>query len=385
MTSRKKDKTIKKNLIVIVVLSLLLIPACRRADRQAELDRLEAQREALDKRIEQLKAEVARNNGQPAEEALAYVRGTEVRPSLFQHFIQVQGTVESDNNILIPAQSNGMVKRLSVRQGDRVTEGQLLAELDGAILESSLAELQNSLNLATTIYERQSRLWEKNIGSELEYLQAKNNRDNLEKRLNTIQEQYRLTKITSPIEGMVDDVLIKEGEMAVAGRGAIRIVQLSKLKIKASLAENYIARIRKGDTVRVAIPVADRSFDLIIDAVSQVIDPNNRTFNIEIRLPAREKGLKPNMLAAVTINDYTNPQALTVPQNVIQETGNSQFLFVAEKQDGRWIARRRTVTPGEAYDNRLEILDGLKAAETVITFGFQTLADGQPVSVQRED
>jgi len=313
------------------------------------------------------------------------VRGTEVRPSLFQHFIQVQGTVESDNNILIPAQSSGMVKHLSVRQGDRVTEGQLLAELDGAILESSLAELQNSLNLATTIYERQSRLWEKNIGSELEYLQAKNNRDNLEKRLNTIQEQYRLTKITSPIEGMVDDVLIKEGEMAVAGRGAIRIVQLSKLKIKASLAENYIARIRKGDTVRVAIPVADRSFDLTIDAVSQVIDPNNRTFNIEIRLPAREKGLKPNMLAAVTINDYTNPQALTVPQNVIQETGNSQFLFVAEKQDGRWIARRRTVTPGEAYDNRLEILDGLKAAETVITFGFQTLADGQPVSVQRED
>jgi RND family efflux transporter MFP subunit len=278
-----------------------------------------------------------------------------------------------------------MVKRLYVRQGDRVTEGQLLAELDGAVLESSLAELQNSLNLATTIYERQSRLWEKNIGSELEYLQAKNNRDNLEKRLNTLQEQYRLTKITSPIDGMVDDVLIKEGEMAMAGRGAIRIVQLSKLKIRASLSENYISRVRKGDPVRVSIPVADRTLNLTIDAVSQVIDPNNRTFNIEILLPAREQNLKPNMLAVVTINDYTNPQALTVPQNAVQETGDSQFLFVAEKQDGRWVARRRTVTPGEAYDNRLEILDGLKAGEIVITFGFQNLADGQPVSIQSED
>ncbi len=385
MTLRKKDKIMKRNLIIIVVLSLLIIPACRRGDRQAELDRLEAQREALDKRIDQLKDELARTNGQAPEEALAYVRGTEVRPSLFQHFIQVQGTVESDNNILIPAQSNGMVKHLSVRQGDRVIEGQILAELDGAILESSLAELQNSLSLATTIYERQARLWEKNIGSELEYLQAKNTRDNLEKRLNTLQEQYRLTKITSPIDGMVDNVLIKEGEMAVAGRGAIRIVQLSKLKIKASLAENFISRIKKGDTVRVAIPVVDRSFDLTIDAVSQVIDPNNRTFNIEIRLPAREKDLKPNMLAVVIINDYANAQALTVPQNAVQETGDSQFLFVAEKQDARWIARRRTVTPGEAYDNRLEILGGLAAGETVITFGFQTLADGQPISVQPED
>jgi membrane fusion protein (multidrug efflux system) len=385
MTSRKKDKTMKRNFIIIALLSLLLIPACRRGDRQAELDRLEDQREALDKRIEQLKTEIARNNGQSAEEALAYVRGAEAQPSLFRHFIQVQGTVESDNNILIPAQSNGLVKRLYVRQGDRVTAGQLLAELDGAILESSLAELQNALSLATTIYERQARLWEKNIGSELEYLQAKNNRDNLEKRLQTLQEQYRLTKITSPIDGMVDDVLIKEGEMAAAGRGAIRIVQLSKLKIKASLSENFISRIKKGDPVRVAIPVADRSFDLTIDAVSQVIDPNNRTFDIEIRLPARGQGLKPNMLAVVTINDYTNPKAMTVPQNAVQEAGDSQFLFVAEEENGRWIARRRTVTTGEAYDNRLEILAGLTPGETVITLGFQTLADGQPVSVQRED
>ncbi len=375
----------KKSLVIITVLSQIFLAVCRPRDKQAELARLEAQREAIGKRIEQLKEEIAKDNGTPREEALAYVRAAEIRPGSFRHFIQVQGTVESDNNILIPAQANGVVKRILVQQGDRVSAGELLAELDGAILESSIAELENGLKLATTIYERQARLWEKSIGSEIEYLQAKNNKENLEKKLKTLQEQYRLTKVVSPIDGMVDDVLIKEGEMAAAGRGAIRIVQLSKLKIRAALSENYISRIKRGDPVEVSIPVVGRTLDLRIDAVSQVIDPNNRTFSIEIRTPAKEGALKPNMLAVVTVNDYTNPQALTVPQNVVQQTGNEHFLFIAEKQDGRWVARRRAVTPGETYDNRTEIVAGLNIGDIVISFGFQALADGQPVSIQGQE
>jgi membrane fusion protein (multidrug efflux system) len=375
----------KKSQVIVTILVVLLLAVCRPRDKQAELARLETQREAIDKRIEQLKEEIAKNNGTPREEALAYVRAAEVRLAPFRHFIQVQGTVESDNNILVPAQANGVVKRIFVRQGDRVSAGELLAELDGAILESSVAELENGLKLAATIYERQARLWDKNIGSEIEYLQAKNNKENLEKKLKTLQEQYKLTKIVSPIDGMVDDVLIKEGEMAAAGRGAIRIVQLSRLKIRAALSENYISRIRRGDPVEVSIPVVGRTLDLTIDAVSQVIDPNNRTFNIEIRTPAKESALKPNMLAVVTVNDYTNPQALSVPQNVVQQAGSEHFLFVAEKQDGRWVARRRAVTPGETYDNSTEIVAGLNVGDLVISFGFQALADGQPVSIQGQE
>jgi membrane fusion protein (multidrug efflux system) len=375
----------KKSQVIVTVLIVLFLAVCRPRDKQAELARLETQREAIDKRIEQLKEEIVKNNGTPREEALAYVRAAEVRLAPFRHFIQVQGTVESDNNILVPAQANGVVKRIFVRQGDRVSAGELLAELDGAILESSIAELENGLKLAATIYERQARLWDKNIGSEIEYLQAKNNKENLEKKLKTLQEQYKLTKIVSPIDGMVDDVLIKEGEMAAAGRGAIRIVQLSRLKIRAALSENYISRIRRGDPVEVSIPVVGRTLDLTIDAVSQVIDPNNRTFNVEIRTPAKESALKPNMLAVVTVNDYTNPQALTVPQNVVQQAGSEHFLFVAEKQDGRWVARRRAVTPGETYDNSTEIVAGLNVGDLVISFGFQALADGQPVSIQGQE
>lgn len=373
----------KKIAFIIPVLITLLISACGPRDKKNELARLEAQREALSARIEKLKAEIDQGTDGSSREEIAYVRAIQVQPGLFEHFIQAQGTVESDNNILIPAQSNGVVKKIHVRQGDRVSKGKLLAELDGAVLESSIDEVTHALGLLTTIYERQDRLWKKNIGSEIEYLQAKNNKENMEKKLETLKEQYELTKIYAPISGTVDDVLIKEGEMAAAGRGTIRIVQLSRLKIKVHLSENYISKISIDDPVKVQIPVIGKEMELTIDAVSQVIDPNNRTFQIEIRVPAREKDLKPNMLSVVTINDYTNSDALTVPQNVIQDTGAGRFLFVAEKQNGEWIARRRTVTLGENYADRVEIQDGLSAGEFVITLGFQTLADGQPVSVHQ--
>lgn len=374
-----------KKAIVFPVLMILIIAACGPPrDNRTRLARLEAQREALDARIEQLKAEIAGEAGSNPKAELAYVKGIEVQPALFKHYIQVQGTIESDSNILIPAQSSGVVKKIHVRQGDKVSKGQLLAELDGSILERSIDELTNSLQLVTTIYERQERLWNKNIGSEIEYLQAKNNKESLEKKLDTLKEQYKLTKINAPISGTVDDVMIKEGEMAAAGRGTIRIVQLSRLKITASLSENYISRVSRNYPVKVHVPVVEREMELNIDAVSQVIDPNNRTFQIEILIPAREKGLKPNMLSVLTINDYTNPEALAVPQNIIQDTGSENFLFLAEKNNGDWTARRRAVTLGENYAERVEILDGLEPGDMVITFGFQSLADGQPVSLQME-
>ena len=381
---RQKDETMNKNKLLIPILIVLLISACGPRDKQGQLARMEAQREALDVQIEQLKAEIAGDTDATPKQALAYVRGIELQPSLFQHYIQVQGTVESDNNILIPAQSNGVVKKVHVRRGELVSQGQLLAELDGAILERGIEELTHSLELVTTIYERQERLWKKNIGSEIEYLQAKNNKENLEKKLETLNEQYKLTKIHAPISGSVDDVMIKEGEMAAAGYGTIRIVQLARLKITASLSENYISMVSRNHPVKILIPVIGRELELKIDAVSQVIDPNNRTFQIEIKIPAREKDIKPNMLSVVTINDYTNAEALTVPYNVVQDTGTGYFLFVAEKQIDQWIAKRQPVTLGENYADRVEIREGLSAGEFVITFGFQALADGQTVSIQQD-
>ncbi len=360
----------------------LILVACGPRSEEAQLARLEGQRDALTEEIEILKQEIAQKaNPGVKREKLMNVKISQVEKGRFQHFIQVQGTVESDNNVLIASQSSGIVKKIHVNAGNIVTKGQLLAELDGSVLESSIAEVENGLKLAETIFERQQRLWEKNIGSEIEFLQAESNKVGLEKRLATLKEQYKMTKIFTPLSGSVDEILIKEGEMAVAGMGAVRVVQLSNLKIKVDLSEVYISRIKINDLVHVKIPATGREFDLRIDAVSQVIDPENRTFRIEMKVPKSEVGIMPNMLSVLTINDYTNDEALIIPLNIVQETGQEQFIFVAERLNGDWIARRRSVKTGNSYIARAEISSGLQEEEYVVTFGYQNLADGQKLAV----
>jgi membrane fusion protein (multidrug efflux system) len=369
--------------IIILILGVVFLFSCGSGDKQAQLKKLEAQRDALDTKIAQLKAEIQDKNGSRENGKIAYVDMEEVIPTMFRHFIQVQGTVESDNNIFVPPQASGVVKKIYVKEGDTVSEGQLLAELDGAVYESSIAELENSLQLATTIFERQQRLWDKKIGSEIQYLQAKTNKEGLEKKLATVREQYRMTKIIAPISGTVDEVAIKEGEAAAAGFGAVRIVQLSALKIKAKLSENYISQVSVGDTVQVLIPVIDLKFKQVVKAVSQVIDPQNRTFDIELKVPRMKQAVKPNMLAVLTINNYSNSRALTVPVNSLQKTGSDYFLFTARQNhdnvNDHWVVERREVLPGEYQGDRIEISKGLKAGEHVVTFGYQDLADGQTV------
>jgi membrane fusion protein, multidrug efflux system len=372
-----------KNIKILSIIGVLFILlSCRPANDQAQLRRLEIQRNQLTQQIDELKAKISTKSGDVAKpENIQTVSVEDVVVESFKHYIQVQGTVESDNNILVAPQSSGLIKKIYVSAGDRISRGQLLAELDGSILESSLAEVESGLVLATTVFERQKRLWDKNIGSEIEFLQSKNNKEGLEKRLDTLKEQYKLTKLSAPISGTVDEVLMKEGEMAMAGMGAVRVVQLSNLKIEVDLSENYIASIKKHDPVFVSIPVIGKKIELRVDAVSQVIDPDNRTFQIEIKIPKTERGIKPNMLAVLTVNDYANPEALTVPINLIQETETGKFLFVAEKLNGDWIARKRTVVTGQMQDNRVEILSGLEAGERVVGLGFQNLAAGQKLAV----
>jgi len=372
----------KKNALIIAS-AFLMSAACRPGGNPSELARLEAQRDALTAKIEALKARMAkgRNGTSARPEVIAPVEIAAVEPSVFRHYFTVQGTVQSDNNILVPPLSPGLVTKVAVKAGDRVAAGQLLAELDAAVLKSSIAEVELSLGLARTFFERRERLWAKKIGSEIEYLQAKTNKEGLEKRLATLQEQLNLTWITAPIDGTVDEVRIKEGEMAAAGMGAFRLVQLARLKIIAELSENFIARVKTGDPVSVSVPVLGRTFDSRVSAVSQVIDPSSRTFKVEVAVPAAAGPVKPNMLSVVTVNDYTNPSALVVPANIVQQTGAEKFLFAAVEENGRWKARKRVVRTGENYADRVEILEGLAAGDRVVTFGFQKVADGQPLSV----
>ena len=363
----------------------LVLAACGPRSEEAQLARMEIQRDALIEKIEALEVEIA-SKARPDQksEKITDVRISLLEKELFQHFIQVQGTIESDNNILVAPMASGLVKKIHATTGKKVTKGQLLAELDGSILESSIVEVENGLKLAETIFERRQRLWDKKIGSEIEFLQAKTNKDGLEKRLATLKEQYKLTKIFSPISGTVDEVFIKEGEIGAAGMEAFRVVQLSNLKIRVDLSEIYISRIKRKDRVHVSIPVIGKEFDLSVDTVSQVIDPDDRTFRIEVNIPKTAKDIKPNMLAVLIINDYSNLEVLTVPINIVQETGTEKFLFMASEVDGEWTAQKRIVTTGKDHEGRIEILSGLQEGEHVVTVGYQNLSDRQKLAVTKE-
>jgi len=373
-----------KSIVSIFTLGIFLV-SCGSNDPQAKLRELESQRDDLNAQIDELKKKIVQNNGDLDNIKISYVKLQKVTKNPFKHFIKIQGTIESDNNILVPPQSPGIIKNIYVEQGDKVKKGQLLAELDGAIYESTIQELKTNLELAQTVYERQERLWNKKIGSEIQYLQAKTTKEGLEQKLKTVNEQYKLTKITSPISGTIDEVLIKEGEAAAAGFGAIRVVKLSDLKINAVLSEAYISVLKVGELVDVNIPVLIKNLKLTIDAVSQVIDPKNRTISIEIKIPKGESEIKPNMLAVLTINDYENSSALTVPVDVLQKTGEETFLFTAKEHpeypNDKWLVDKRFVEPGKYYNEKIEIRNGLKENEHVVVFGFQDLADGQTVKI----
>jgi RND family efflux transporter MFP subunit len=216
----------------------------------------------------------------------------------------------------------------------------------------------------------------------MQYLQAKNNKENLEKRLSTIREQLQKTKITAPISGVVDLVAIKEGEAAAAGFGAIRVVQNSNLKVKAQVSEKHIMNIRRGDSVDVEIKSINLNFRSRITAVSSVIDPDARTFAVEVMIPKEFTNLANNMLAVLKLTDYVNEKAITVPVNIVQTTGEEEFLFLAVPDAGDWKAEKRTVKTGMKSGDRVEILsNNIVPGEMVIISGFQNIASGQLLSI----
>jgi len=247
-----------------------------------------------------------------------------------------------------------------------VNSGQLLAELDNESIIQSRNEIKNALELARTLYERQKNLHEKNIGTEVQYLQSKSQLDNLEIKLKSVENELEKTRIFSPIDGVVDHIAIKEGEAAIPNAGAIRVANFSALKIRARLAENLISQVKRGDPVRVLFPIPDIKLEMQISAVSKVIDPQNRTFDIEVKLPDNPS-INPNMQAMLTMN-------------ALQRTENENLLFVAVKKNDQWIAELRKVTLGRLYDNRAEILSGLNQNDVVITFGINNVTPGEPVN-----
>ncbi len=374
-------KLMNRNIFMLLVIALLAAACAGTTDDKSKLQELKQKREALDKQIRKMEQEIQANGGKVNEETkVPTVVGLQVVPQVFNHYIEVRGNVESDKNIFVPAQRPYVVKKIYVDEGDYVKKGQLMAELDNESIKQTIKEVENGLDLATTLYKRQKNLWDKNIGTEVQYLQAKNRMEDLKIKLKNAETELDKTKIYSPIDGIVDYIAIKEGEAAVPNMGAIRVSNLSSQKVLAKIAENYISNIRKGQHIKVYLPVIDLTLDAKITAVSQVIDPNNRTFDIEVELPDDDR-INPNMLAVLTINDYTNPDAFVIPINALQKKENNYYVYVALKRGDNWVVELRDVEIGRYSGDNVEILEGLIKGDVVITYGFNNVSPDEPVDI----
>lgn len=369
-----------KHILAILTVSLIVAAGCS-TDKTAKLKELKIEKNKIDAQIAQLEKEIIQSGGVVELENKTYVQVAQIQAQTFNHFIEVKGTVISDNNVLVPAEMGGVVTSIKVKEGQNVTKGQLLATIDDAMIQSQLAPLETQLELVTTVYERQKRLWEKEIGSEVQYLQSKTNKQALEENIKALKVQLSKTKIYSPLNGLVDEIKMKEGEMAAPGKSGIRIVGTGNLKIKANISEKYYGDVKKGDVTHILIPNQNLDFEKPIFAVEQAINAANRTFGIDIRPPHNIK-LSPNMLAVVTVNDYTNENAIIVPQNIVQTDNKGSFLFVVEDKDGGKYALKRIVTTGKSYKGKVEILKGLNDGDQLITTGYQNVSNGQKVTLQ---
>ncbi len=348
--------------------------------KKEELTKLKADQKEMDQKIKTLESEIAKlDTNAKVEAKVKTVSVVTLNAETFKHYVELQGVVDAKNSVLVTPKTGGVITAMSVKEGDRVSAGTVIGRIDDSILRESIEELKTQLTLVNTLFDKQKNLWDQKIGTELQYLQAKNNKESLEKKLATLKTQLAQNTIVSPLSGVVDLVNVRVGEMASPGMGVVRVVNLSNLKVMAKVSDVYVSTVKKGDEVVVKFPGMNREYKAKISFVSTTVDPLSRTFTIEANLPS-DRDLKPNMVAQVEINDVTNKDALVIEQNFVQSTENGQIVFTAVEEGGKKVARSKSVKTGLSYNGKIEILEGLTAGDQLISIGYQDVADGQVIA-----
>lgn len=350
-------------------------------DKHAELDKLKKEQADLREKILKLESEIAASDTSDANSKSKIVAVTEMEAKPFNHYIEVQAKVEGDEDVTVSAESMGNITSLNVKAGDQVSKGQIMAVVDDRIIRQGIAEMQAQLDLAIQIYNKQKNLWEQKIGSEVQFLQAKTNKEAMEKRMASLQEQLDLTRIKSPINGTVDVVNIKVGQTMAPGIPAFRVVNLSSLKVTAEVAESYISKVKRGNDVLISFPDLGEEIKGKLDYSGQAINSLNRTFNVEVRLNPKDGLFHPNMVAVLKIADYSSPKAFVLPLASVQKSSDGEFVYVSVTENGKEIAKRKTVKTGIIYNGITEIKSGLEQGDKVITIGYQNIIEGDAIKL----
>lgn len=353
---------------IVFILTLAIIAACSPSkDKKTELADLKKQRAELDAKIAQLEAEV----GTKDSTASKTVSVLPLKTDVFTNYLEIQGKVDAEQNVSVNPEMQGIVTAVYVSIGQTVRQGQVLAQIDDNILRQNMAQLQTQLDLATNLYNRQKNLWDQKIGTEVQFLNAKTQKEGLERQMNVLTTQQAMYKIKAPISGSVEQMDLKVGGAAMPGMNAIRIVNASSLKAKALVAESYLGKVGQGDEVNVIFPDLKDSIKTKVSFASKVIDPASRSFNVEVKLPSNAK-YRANMIAILKVVDYRNNSAITIPVNTIQRTESGAYVWIAE--NGK--AKRAAITMGRTFDGKTEITSGLKAGDQLIVTGGDNLNEG---------
>ncbi|MFZ4740498.1 MAG: efflux RND transporter periplasmic adaptor subunit [Bacteroidales bacterium] len=370
-----------KKLIIILGI-IITIVACKSGDKKSQLDKLIKERDALTEQINKLQKEYDATNPDTTAK-IKLVELTEVKIQEFNHYVEVQGKVDGEDNIYVAPKMSGIVTDIYVKEGDAVKKGQILAQVDDAIIKQGINELKTQQIFANNIYLKQKSLWEKKIGSEVQFLTAKNNKESLDDKMKSLNEQLALTRITAPITGTIEEVSLKVGQVATPAPNmpAFRMVNFSKVKVTAEVAEAYSQKVRKGDNVIINFPDFNQEINTTISFSSKFINPTNRTFTIESRLNPGKIEFRANMIALVKINDYKKKDAIVIPVGIIQKDAVGEYIFVSVDKGNKKIAEKRVIKSGQIYNGNVEIIEGLKVGDQIIVTAYQNLEDGETIKL----
>ena len=387
--SQEKNTTIMSTKIIVIAILSLSILSCSNKENANSIDQLVSAKnvKALQERKALLQADITKIEEALAtldvkkEEALVSV--ATLKDTLFNHYLEIQGSVDTKENILIQPEFSGLLTSLNVKAGQKVAKGQILGRVDDAGMSQQLANAENQFSLAKTTFERQKNLWDKKIGSEIQYLQAQTQMISAQKAVAQIKAQLSKTVIRAPFSGTIDEVFVEKGEVvAPSAQGLMRIVNLGNMYVSTTIPESYIGKLKIGDQVDVFLTSLGKTYKGKVRQVGSFINPNNRSFGIEVSVPNPENLLRPNQVAKLKIIDYVSKDAIVVPTGVIQEDANhDQFVFVVDGSNGKTgKAKKVLVKTGKSSDNVTEILSGLSTNDVIVTDGVNNISEGMKLN-----
>lgn len=383
-----------KKIILTILTATLLFSCGKTEDKKLEkvlqsgnLKELKDKKAELEKKIDALNAQIVSIDEKLAAmdtvKKFVLVTAFAAKDTLFKHYLELQASVQTEQNIVLNAEYAGMLTQVYVKEGQRVSKGQQLAKIEDGGLSQQLAQLKIQADLAKTTFERQKKLWDQKIGSEIQYLQAKSNYEGQEKAVANMQEQLSKTVIKAPFNGTIDNIITDQGTIVSPGVQIMRIVNLGDMYLEAEVPEAYVGNIKEGTEAKINIPVLNEEVTTKVVQASDFISPNNRSFRVKISIPNKEGKIKPNLTAKVKINDYTNEKVVQVPVNILSENAEGeQYVYRAVQKGEDLVAERAIVTTGRTQDGKIEILSGINAGDKILLEGARSVKDGQRISIK---